>query len=162
VQQIDGHIRVASRPGDGSRFDIYLPRATPGIGVSPVEPQRLNSGATLLVVEDDDAVRDLTCRVLRRTGYRVLSARNGHEALSILNGGGTVQLVIADVVMPGMNGIELGEHIRRDFPGLPILFTSGYVAPDVGDAAGLADGSRFMEKPYRPEQLIARVGELLN
>jgi two-component system cell cycle sensor histidine kinase/response regulator CckA len=64
--------------------------------------------------------------------------------------------------MPGMNGIELGEHIRREFHDLPILFTSGYVAPDVGDAVGLADGSRFMEKPYTPDQLIERVNELLH
>ena len=161
VQQFDGHIRVESALGRGSRFDIYLPRATPHQSVAPVPGAHVNGGATLLIVEDDDAVRDLTCRILRRTGHRVLSARNGHEALAVLNSGEMVQLVIADIVMPGMNGIELGEHIRRDFPTLPVLFTSGYVAPDVGDAVGLADGSRFMEKPYRPDQLVARVSELL-
>src|SRR5690606_14924504 len=162
VQQFDGHIRVESAIGRGSRFDIYLPRATPHQSVAPVPGAHVNGGATLLIVEDDDAVRDLTCRILRRTGHRVLSARNGHEALAVLNSGEMVQLVIADIVMPGMNGIELGEHIRRDFPTLPVLFTSGYVAPDVGDAVGLADGSRFMEKPYRPDQLVARVSELLH
>ena len=161
VQQFDGHVRVQSGTGRGSSFEVYLPRATPDPVASPAAGRHASADATLLVVEDDDAVRDLTCRILRRGGHTVLSARNGHEALDVLASGAAVHLVIADIVMPGMNGIELGEHMRRDYPSVPILFTSGYVAPDVGDAAGLADGSRFIEKPYRPEQLLARVGELL-
>ncbi|HSJ31342.1 MAG TPA: ATP-binding protein [Longimicrobiales bacterium] len=161
VQQFDGHVRVQSRTGSGSSFEVFLPRAAPDSVAAPAAAQHAAGGATLLVVEDDDAVRDLTCRILRRSGHTVLSARNGHEALDVLASGTVVHLVIADIVMPGMNGVELGEHMRRDYPAVPILFTSGYVAPDVGGAAGLADGSRFLEKPYRPEQLVARVGELL-
>ena len=162
VQQFDGQVRVASESGRGSRFDVYLPRAIAEGPHAPAAPMEVNGRATLLVVEDDDAVRELTCRVLNRSGHHVLSARNGFEALDLLRSRDDVQLVIADIVMPGMNGVELGEHIGREFPHLPILFTSGYVAPDVGDAAGLADGSRFMEKPYRPEQLVSRVSELLH
>jgi PAS domain S-box-containing protein len=161
VQQCDGHIRVRSRPGEGAVFDIYLPRASAADAAVESATQPAES-TTLMVVEDDDAVRALTCRILRRSGYRVLSARNGHEALALLREAGDIRLVIAEIVMPGMNGIELGEHIRCEFPELPILFTSGYVAPDVGDAVGLADGSRFIEKPYRPDQLIERVRDLLD
>jgi signal transduction histidine kinase len=161
VQQCDGHVRVRSRPGHGAVFDIYLPRGAVFESGATAVDTAVDSGATLLVAEDDDAVRELTCRILRRTGYRVVSARNGHEALAMLRSVKGIRLVIADIVMPGMNGIELGEHIRRDFHDLPILFTSGYVAPDAGDAFGLADGSRFMEKPYTPDQLIERVNELL-
>lgn len=161
VQQCDGYVRVRSRPGHGAVFDIYLPRAAVSeSGVAAVELAAAG-GATILVAEDDDAVRELTCRILRRTGFRVVSARNGHDALAVLRSVKGIRLVIVDIVMPGMNGIELGEHIRRDFHDLPILFTSGYVAPEVGDAVGLADGSRFMEKPYTPDQLIERVNELL-
>jgi CheY-like chemotaxis protein len=80
----------------------------------------------------------------------------------MLREAGDILLVIADIVMPGMIGIELGEHILCEFPVLPILFTSGYVAPVVGDAVGLADGSRFIDKPYRPDQLIERVRDLLD
>jgi nitrogen-specific signal transduction histidine kinase len=161
VQQCEGHVRVRSRPGNGAEFDIYLPRAdTEPVATAADAP--IAADATLLVVEDDDSVRELTCRILRRSGHRVVSARNGHEALAVLRSVKEIRLVIVDIVMPGMNGIELGEHIRREFHDLPILFTSGYVAPDVGDAVGLADGSRFMEKPYTPDQLIERVNELLD
>ena len=161
VQQCDGHVRVRSRPGHGAEFDIYLPRADPEPVATAIDAP-VATDATLLVVEDDDAVRELTCRILRRSGHRVVSARNGHEALTVLRSVKEIRLVIVDIVMPGMNGIELSQHIRREFHGLPILFTSGYVAPDVGDAVGLADGSRFMEKPYTPDQLIERVNELLH
>ncbi|MGH7464801.1 MAG: ATP-binding protein, partial [Longimicrobiales bacterium] len=154
VQQSEGHVRVRSRPGHGSSFYIYLPHASAAAG-SAAGP-RATTGAALLIVEDDDAVRELTTRVLRRSGHEVITARNGYEALAVLRSGAAVRLVIADIVMPGMNGVELGEHVRRDFPNLPILFVSGYVAP-----AGLAEGSLFMEKPYRPEQLVTRVNELL-
>jgi PAS domain S-box-containing protein len=161
VQQSDGYVRVRSRPGHGAVFDIYLPRSAVSESDATAVDPAVAAGASLLVVEDDDAVRELTCRILRRAGHRVVSARNGHEALAVLRSVTGIRLVIVDIVMPGMNGIELSEHIRRDLHDLPILFTSGYVAPDAGDAVGLADGSRFMEKPYTPDQLIERVNELL-
>ena len=162
VQQFDGHVCVESTPGHGSRFDVYLPRATEHAREDTPGPVPAGDRGTLLVVEDDDAVRELTCRVLQRSGHSVLSAPNGLEALDVLRSRDDVRLIIADIVMPGMNGVELSEHVSREFPHLPILFTSGYVAPEVGAATGLADGSRFIEKPYRPDQLISRVSELLS
>ncbi|HEX6135154.1 MAG TPA: ATP-binding protein [Longimicrobiales bacterium] len=161
VQQCDGHIRVRSHAGSGSAFDIYLPRAEETEATTPPRPKPTTTAAALLVVEDDDVVRELTCRVLRRHGHTVLSARNGHEALQLLDDGATVRLVIADVVMPGMNGIELGRHIRCRFPDLPILFTSGFVGGAAGEDGSIAPGPNFLEKPYRPDELVARVDQLL-
>ncbi|HEX6306590.1 MAG TPA: ATP-binding protein [Longimicrobiales bacterium] len=161
VQQCEGHIRVRSHTGRGSAFDIYLPRAEASDAPPPPRPKRAAGAAALLVVEDDDVVRDLTCRVLRRHGHTVLSARNGQEALDLLDSGAPVRLVIADVVMPGMNGIELGSLVKRRFPDLPILFTSGFVGAAGDDAGAVAPGPNFLEKPYRPDELVARVDQLL-
>jgi len=160
VLQCEGYIRVHSEPGSGSRFDVYLPRAGEVVETPVADVRPTARAAALLVVEDDDAVRDLTCRVLRRHGHHVLSARNGHEALEVLEQGSEVRLVIADVVMPGMNGIELGSHIRSRWPGLQVLYTSGFVG-GADEEGEIEPGPNFLQKPSRPDELIARVDQLL-
>jgi two-component system, cell cycle sensor histidine kinase and response regulator CckA len=161
VRQWGAHIRVRSRPAAGATFDIYLPRASAS-GTPPVPADvRREATATLLVVEDDDAVRDLTGRILRRRGHEVLSARSGEEALSVMRGRADVRLVVADILMPGMTGLELGSRLREQRPDLPILYTSGYAAGSLHDASQLGPGTDFMEKPFGPDELLSRIDRLL-
>jgi DNA-binding response OmpR family regulator len=116
----------------------------------------------VLVVEDEQLVRDLVRRTLRRAGYTVLVAENGEEALSVSRANvGPVDLVVTDVVMPRMNGSELASRLLLERPGMRVLFVSGY-ANDVLDVrGGLEPGTDYLQKPFTPSVLLDRVRELL-
>jgi CheY-like chemotaxis protein len=116
----------------------------------------------VLVVEDDPDVRDLAVEILQMNGYTVLSAANGAEALCILRRERDIGLMFTDIVMPGgMNGAQLAEAAIREQPDLKILFASGYADRSVLEPLRLGEGASFVQKPYRPQDIAARVRALL-
>ena len=165
VKQSRGHIKIYSEPGEGTTVKLYLPRAgrdheTP---VPPASPARLASSAeTILLVEDDGAVRDQATHQLRDLGYRVVSAMNGTAALAILREQ-EVDLLFTDVIMPGgPNGPELARLARQRFPGLPVLYTSGYTENAIVHQGRLDPGVHLLEKPYHRGDLARKVRDALD
>ncbi len=118
------------------------------------------SSATILIVDDNDDLRELAVVIVEDLGYRVLAARGGEEALAIIRGGAPVELLLTDIVMPGLNGRELGEALAGHRPALPVLYMSGYTN-DVLERGLLPHGAPFVQKPFTPGALVDRVGELL-
>lgn len=166
VTQCDGAIDVTSRVSHGTRFDLYFPIAESDIiTTAPTQllgqPQR--GTETILLVEDEPSVRMLVRDELRKLGYRVLEAKNGIEAcLLATQQAGSFQLLLTDVVMPGMAGRELAQHLSVIKPGLRTLFMSGYM-DDVGIMAGQEEGtSSFLQKPFTSEVLARAVRNLLD
>jgi two-component system, cell cycle sensor histidine kinase and response regulator CckA len=164
VRQAGGRIRASSRPRHGTTVEILWPRADEEDVNAPAPAPSAPAVArwTVLLAEDDDAVRELTARLLQRNGHRVVAAADGEEALAALTGVDHIDILVADIVMPGMSGVELGCRVRDLVPGLPILFTSGYAGGVFTEESDLPPGSAFLEKPYEPGQLLASMGELLN
>ena len=166
VTQCGGAIDVTSRVGHGTRFDLYFPSIESDIlTTAPTQslgqPQR--GTETILLVEDEPSVRMLVRDELRKLGYRVIEAKNGVEAcLLATQQAGSLQLLLTDVVMPGMGGRELAQHLSVIKPDLRILFISGYM-DDVGIMAGQEEGmSSFLQKPFTPEVLARAVRTLLD
>jgi CheY-like chemotaxis protein len=165
VKQSGGYIWVYSEPGQGTTFKIYLPV----VGGMPTErgghdsmPVALD-GETVLVVEDEADVRMIIGRVLREQGYRVLEASHGLEALALAGDPTTrIDLIIADVVMPGLGGRELATRLAERRPGLRILFTSGYTGHDVVERGLIERDWPFLAKPVAPDALARKVRELLD
>jgi two-component system cell cycle sensor histidine kinase/response regulator CckA len=163
VKQSAGDIFVETAPGRGSTFTVFLPVAT------DVEPPASSSataavrpaGATVLVVEDDPGVRQFAEEVLTGAGWRVLAAPGPHEAIDLVSSGAAVDLLLTDVVMPGMSGGALAEHLVALRPGLPVLFMSGYSDEDVMGRGGIAPGRGVLEKPFTAGELRRRVEQLL-
>lgn len=167
VKQSGGYIWVESTVGAGTTIKLYLPRVAAAAGVTEPEPEGAGGGAagnaeTVLVVEDEDAVRSLICRVLRKQGFAVLEAANGAAALWQLESHAErVDLIITDMVMPGMSGTELAERVRRTRPEVPFLFISGYTEDELV-RRGVADGRLILlDKPFSPSALTRRVREML-
>ncbi len=161
VKQSNGHIWVYSEPGTGTTFKVYLPYS-PDVQVAaaklapPARPELVTE--TLLLVEDEASVRDLTSRILREAGYRVLVAANGADARSLFERNrGFVDLVLTDVVMPGMGGPELLTHLHAENPELPVLYMSGYTEQKVAVRAGLNRGIAFLPKPFTSAELLRSV-----
>ena len=172
VTSAGGQVHVESQLGRGARFTVYLPRATADAGVSsaapvlvpsPAAPRQLEDlrGATILVVEDQAAVRSLVCEILSERGYTVLHASNGVEAQQVaLSHPGRLDLLITDVVMPQLQGPELAARLRAEWPDLKVLYMSGYsaqtelVAPDDASA-------EFLAKPFGVGDLMGRIADML-
>jgi two-component system cell cycle sensor histidine kinase/response regulator CckA len=166
VAQSGGYIWAESEPEKGSSFKICFPRAlSEDAGGAVAEPMAEPSGGseTILLVEDEDAVRALASRVLTEQGYLVLEASNGVEGLNVAEKAGVrIDLVLTDVIMPEMGGRELGTRISRVLPDTRIMYMSGY-----SEADKLQRGIRdlpdpFLQKPFSPESLVATVRRTLD
>jgi PAS domain S-box-containing protein len=165
VHQAGGWIDVRSSPGAGSCFEIWLP-LTDAVTVDAAAPSpTVDSGRgeeTLLVVEDQGDVRRLALSILRANGYRLLEAENAEQALQLSGGyAGRIDLLITDVIMPGLNGRQLADRMTRERPGLKVLYTSGYAADVIALQGSLAPGMAYLPKPFGAAQLAAKVREVL-
>jgi two-component system cell cycle sensor histidine kinase/response regulator CckA len=167
VRQAGGHITVYSEPGHGTAFRVYLPATVDAAVVAPAPAA--NSAAapvgteTILLCEDDQAVRELAALVLQHAGYAVLSAARGAQTVALAKAHtGAIQLLVTDVIMPDTNGRELAEQVRAARPGLRVLFISGYTADVIAHHGVLDAGVEFLEKPFSRQSLLQRVREVLD
>jgi two-component system cell cycle sensor histidine kinase/response regulator CckA len=166
VKQSGGHVLVHSEPGAGTRFDVLLhlvedvskATASTSAAESDVAPV-----CTVLLVEDENSVRLMAERVLRRQGYHVLTATDGANALDVLRDHeGVVDVVVTDVVMPVMSGRELANILADRYPNLPILFMSGYTGDEINEEGIKAAGAEFLAKPFAPSELAQLVRTMLD
>lgn len=165
VRQSGGWIEVSSQLAQGASFRIYLPR----IDAKPVRnavgtpvPKTLYGGETVLVVEDQEDVRRLIRTILESYGYHILEAKNGNEALHLTEGySDEIHLLLTDVILPGMNGKTLAEHMRTLVPQLKVLFMSGYPEDVISRRGVLEQNVAYQPKPFSPESLAVKVREVL-
>ena len=166
VKQSGGYITFSSEPGRGTTFQIYLPRVE-----KPAETVRLHQPAaapfrgneTILLVEDEDMVRALVREVLKKSGYTILEARNGGEALLICEQhAGPIHLAVTDMVMPGMSGADLVKRLAPLRPGMKALYMSGYTEHAVLREGVPGPGAAFMQKPFAPNELAQKIREMLD
>ena len=166
VTQSGGHVSVYSEPGQGSTFKVYLPHVrAPEIGpvLGPAVLRFPRGSETIVLVDDDEGVRAVARRILQRAGYTVLSAPDGVEAMRMIaEAGGRVDLVVTDVVMPGIGGRDLVTHVRDTYPDLRVLFVSGYTEEGIRRHGVLDTESAFLEKPFTAERLAQKVREVLD
>ena len=168
VKQSDGYIRVVSAPGEGTAFSVYLPAAEGEERETdenrPEAERWCPAGKrTILLAEDEEMVRELAIEIFQEAGYTVLDAPDGAAALAICDRHeGCIDLLVTDLVMPGMNGIELARRVCRSRPGIPVLFMSGY-SEDARERLGdLGEGRDFLQKPITPAKLSGKVREILS
>jgi PAS domain S-box-containing protein len=161
VKQSNGHILVHSAVGQGTTFEIYLPRVDPAssITVVPSPPNGSCHGSeTILLVEDQESIRVLTKTFLEQQGYTVLAAGNGMEALSIVDGyPRSIHLLVTDVVMPDIRGTEVAERLLKCWPSMPIIYISGYSDEEITDSS-----AAFLQKPFRMQELGAKIRSMLD
>ena len=160
VKQSDGHVSVYSQPACGTIFEIYLPRVKEAVS-EPVRRASARGSETILLVDDEEGVRRLVSAVLKTNGYEVLDAPNGVSAMAAYEKNGhKIDMVLTDIVMPQMNGLELGQRLAEQAPELKVLYMSGY-----RDHAIVGAGETlkpFLLKPFTPDVLLAKVREVLD
>jgi PAS domain S-box-containing protein len=166
VKQSGGHIAVDSVVGKGTTFRIFLPQVNERVGQDdggaelPEEPR--GGSETILIAEDEAALRELMCQCLKRLGYTVLPAQNGAEALEICERHpGPIHLVLTDIVMPRMNGLQLKERVAARRSGVKFLFVSGYADAALEQSELFTQHAAFLEKPFPPDELAHKVRQLL-
>jgi two-component system cell cycle sensor histidine kinase/response regulator CckA len=166
VKQSGGYIAAESTPGKGASFQVYLPRIeeTAAVAEPSSSPgERLGGSETILLVEDADALRKLAQTFLEGNGFHVLSAPNGEEALKVAAQSAVpIQLLLTDVVMPGMNGRVLAEHLVSRQPGTKVLYMSGYTDSFIAGHGVLEQGIYLLHKPFTEETLMQKVREVLD
>jgi len=171
VEQADGHLTVESPPGSGAVFRIFLPAHTPVAGAAvepaaaaktPPKPRDLSGAGKILFVEDEDAVRGVAARLLRARGYEVIEAADGEEALILAEEhAGRIDMMISDVIMPGMDGPTLLKRAREYLGGAPVMFISGYAEAEFSDLLEGETGVSFLPKPIDIKTLAERVKQEL-
>ena len=162
VKQSEGYVFVDSEPGRGTSFSIYIPMLPKGSIESAPAPKAEWTPAdftnrVVLVVEDNEGVRKLTCEALQINGFTVLEAASGVDALVIAKLSPSIDLLLTDIVMPQLSGDQLAEQMKEIFPGIKILFMSGYV----GDIA-IRREIPFLQKPFTPQGLLEMVAKVLD
>ena len=166
IKQTGGGILVDTELGRGTTFHIYLPHERGRVDQTKtitIEPPLGTNCETVLVVEDDEIVRQLVCDVLEENGYTILCAQDGPAAVALANNyNGIIDLLVTDVVMPQMNGPELASRLSLSRPELKVLYVSGYSADDIGDHGVLKEDVQLLQKPFSPQTLLQRVREVLN
>jgi two-component system, cell cycle sensor histidine kinase and response regulator CckA len=169
VKQSGGSINVYSEPGVGTTFRIYFPKAgaeRPEAAETPAAggPERLRGGETILLVEDEESVRNFAVQALEIQGYRVFTAANGREALAFMKDPASVpiDLLITDVVMPDIGGQALAARMKESRPSMPILFISGYTETTVTYRGFIDEGEPFLQKPFGPTDLARKAREALD
>jgi CheY-like chemotaxis protein len=164
VKQFGGVIDVESEPGQGSTFHIYLPAVTEAAVDAPHAPPRPAAAvesASILLIEDDAALRRLLARSLERVGHRVRDAADSAGALAILDADPTIDLLITDAVLPGQSGPNLARQIEADRPALRVLFISGYSDDVILRLGLLNDQEAFLQKPFGPRTFVHKVQQVL-
>jgi PAS domain S-box-containing protein len=166
VKQSGGHIELVSQHGRGSLFRVYLPTAEDAVPTLTIPHARTKTPTgteTVLLAEDDEALRSLARRVLEENGYQVLAARNGSEALQACRKhAGPVHILVSDVVMPSMNGPQLAQHVKSLHPDVRVVFMSGYTDSTIV-SRGVKEGDAvFLAKPFKAETLARIVREVLD
>jgi PAS domain S-box-containing protein len=170
IKQSGGDIRVASEPGAGTAISIYLPRAEAGAhraaATAAPPPAALDGEETILLVEDEPQVRQLTAKILAERGYRILEAAAGPEALDLATSfDGPIHLLLSDVVMPGMPGPALARQMVERRPAIRVLFMSGYsegAAAGAGDPVSVLADAPLLQKPFEAHDLLAAVRDVLS
>ncbi len=172
VKQSGGHIRIYSEQGHGTTVKIYLPRsaqadqvaATPaGKPPRPAPTPTAKDGETILLVEDNDGVRDYAKEVLETLGYRVIEASNAKDALGVIDTSSRVDLLFTDVVLPGAgNGRVLATKAREKYPNLPVLYTTGYTRNAIVHQGRLDADVSLLNKPYTQQALARKIRDVLD
>jgi PAS domain S-box-containing protein len=167
VKQSGGHISVSSEPGMGTTFKVYLPRVEDSVQAPHkaelTEPASGEGKETILLVEDEPAVRELARMVLSEQGYSVIEAQNPEDAVRLAGRlGAKIHLLLTDVVMPGMSGRDLAQQLTTRHPNLRVLYMSGYTYNVIAENGTLEEGLSFLQKPFTPRALAHRVRETLD
>ncbi len=164
VKQHGGEVLVYSEPGRSTTFKIFFPQVQEKISEAPQttsDVTRYGNGETILVIEDDASVRDITCQILSRLNYTVIETRTIQECLEQVSEPGKIDLLLSDVIMPEMNGRQLYERIRTIRPEIKVLFMSGYTENVIGHNGILGDSLRFISKPFTEKELSLKIREAL-
>jgi CheY-like chemotaxis protein len=164
LAQAGGQIQIDTEPDVGTTFTITLPVTEQTLipVTSPVPYQRSSKGETVLVVEDEEALRLVTQRIFVRNGYHVITAPDGPAALDIVRAHpGEIHLLVTDVVMPRMLGKEVAEKVRALKPGIKVLFMSGYARPVLASQGSLEPHVALVEKPFSESELLSQAAQVL-
>jgi PAS domain S-box-containing protein len=166
VRQSGGYILVSSEPGNGATFHLYFPRieeSASELTALPASPSDACGQETVLLVEDSEVVRELVREILERKGYVVLEASRGTDAILVCTGHeGAIHLILTDVVMPGMSGSELCARLTPLYPGVKVLYMSGYTDDAIVHRGILDPGTAYIQKPFSPDALARKVREVLD
>jgi PAS domain S-box-containing protein len=164
VQQLGGHIWLYSEPGQGSTFKLYFPEHEAGVEEPAPQPPTRDTprSGTIMLVEDEDSVREMATRLLERAGYRVIGVVDGVAALTqIAEGAHDIDVVVTDVVLPRMSGVRLAERLIETYPSIGLVLISGFLAETLDLSSVVGQGARFVSKPIASRELLAVVDDAM-